>query len=219
MKRTLSVLIAALFLFSASAAYAGDCGELVQGMGSKLWRGSVNTVTGWVEIPVQVHKGYQKCSFLGGFWGIFKGVWCAAGRTISGAGEVATFWSADPESNEGIGVPLDSEYAWQNCGAPEEAECDFEKAVFYPMRDKFLRGVGYSLFGVAEVPGQIGKGIKCPSWDLGLIKGIWYFVGREAEGALDLTTFWLPNPCDTKAVKYDEKWPWSALGDELQVKG
>ena len=35
------------------------------------------------------------------------------GRTMSGAGDVVGFWAADPKSNDGVGIPLNAEYAWE----------------------------------------------------------------------------------------------------------
>lgn len=225
MKRTLSILVAALFLVSSSAAFAADApNELVQGMGAKAWRGAVNTVTGFVEIPVQISKGYEKDSFVGGFVGIFTGIWHGVGRTVSGAFELAGFWAADLESNEGMGVPLDAEYAWEKGEHYKLTDPDVQAATLNPMGMKLLRGLGNGLFGVAEIPGHIVKALRTPASevsipDLGLGIGIWHALGREIEGASDLATFFLPGPADTKAMKYDEKWPWTTLGTSLEVKG
>jgi putative exosortase-associated protein (TIGR04073 family) len=225
MKKMSSIIVAALFLFAAVPAFAADAPkELVDGMGAKAFRGGVNTLTGWVEIPMQISKGYEKDSFIGGFVGIFTGVWHAAGRTISGAFELAGFWSADLESNDGMGVSLDAEYAWEKGEKASLTDPSVEKATLNPMGMKLMRGIGNTVCGVAELPGQILKAVHTPATeikipDAGIVKGLWYMVSREIVGAGDLATFYMPGPVDTKAMKFDEKWPWSALGTELQVKG
>lgn len=225
MKKTLSIIVAVLFLFAAAPAFAADAPkDLVNGMGAKAYRGAVNTVTGMAEIPMQVSKGYEKDGVIGGVVGIFTGVWHAAGRTISGAFELAGFWSADLESNEGMGVTLDAEYAWEKGEKASLSSPSVEKATFDPMGMKLLRGFGNTVFGLAEVPGQIMKSIHTPAaeikiFDAGIGKGLWYFISREIVGASDLASFLLPGPADTKAMNFDEKWPWSALGTEFQVKG
>jgi len=71
-------------------------------------------------------------------------------------------------------------------------------------------------FGVVEVPGQIVKGVKAGAPDLGIIKGLWYWFSREIDGVYDVVTCLVPNPEDTKALPFDEKWPWSALGDSVK---
>ena len=222
MKKTLCILVAAVFLFSA-AAQAATTEELMTGMGHKLWRGAVNVLTGWVELPAQIVKGYNRGfagdennKAMGGFFGIFTGVWHAAGRTISGAAELAGFWAADPESNEGIGVPLDAEYAWEEGTHYNLCDPNFQEGTLAPMGHKLSRGLGNGLAGFLELPGQIMKGIKGKAPDLGIVKGLWYWYSREIDGCYDIVTFLLPGPGDTKALPFDEKWPWSAFGDSMK---
>ena len=94
--------------------------EVMKGMGEKAKRGAINTLTGWIEIPAQIAKGYEygwmgkeNTGWVGAIGGIFAGIGTAAGRTLSGMGELSGFWAADPEDNERIGIPLDAEYAWE----------------------------------------------------------------------------------------------------------
>ncbi|MDD4013632.1 MAG: exosortase system-associated protein, TIGR04073 family [Candidatus Omnitrophica bacterium] len=226
MKKTLCILVAAAFIFSSAAAQAATVDELMTGMGHKAWRGIINLVTGWVEIPAQIVKGYQRGigadqnnKVGGAIVGIFTGVVHASGRTLSGAGDIVSFWAADPESNEGIGLPLEAEYAWGEGEPYNLFDPSFGEATAAPILKKFGRGIGNTLFGFAEVPGQIAKGIEAKALDLGIFKGLWYSISREIDGCFDLVTFLLPGPVETKALPFDEKWPWSAIGDKLQVKG
>jgi putative exosortase-associated protein (TIGR04073 family) len=161
-------------------------------------------------------KGYQKTSFSGAFVGIFTGVWHGLGRTASGFYDMAGFWAADPKSNDGVGIPLDAEYAWQEGEHHSLTSPKVVDATVAPMGNKLMRGVGNTLFGFAEFPGQIWKGVREHAFDLGIGKGLWYWFSREVDGVYDAATFIVPNPKDTKGLAYDEKWPWSALGDSMK---
>lgn len=223
MRKSLLMLVLVLSMVMTSSFAHADAEELMTGMGQKLVRGVVNTFTGWIEFPVQIMKGYDRgldgegnSQFVGAIAGIFTGLGHSAGRTLSGMGDVATFWAADPESNEGVGLPLDAEYAWEEGEGHDIFDPNFTEGAIKPVGNKLLRGLGNSIFGVVEIPGQIVKGIKEGAPDLGIIKGLWYWGSRQAEGAWDLATFILPNPKDTKALAYDEKWAWSALGDGMK---
>ncbi|MFH1836619.1 MAG: exosortase system-associated protein, TIGR04073 family [Candidatus Omnitrophota bacterium] len=221
-KKLICVLVMLIFLMSSSVSYAAS-GDLLTGMGQKLFRGVVNVLTGWIEIPAQIGKGYDRGfmgnennKITGSIVGIFKGLGDFAGRTVSGVLDIAGFWAADPNSNEGIGIPLDAEYAWEE-GTPHNIfEPNLAEGAFKPIGSKLLRGIGNTVFGFVEIPGQVVKGIKEGSPDLGIIKGIWYFVSREVDGAADMATFYLANPRETKGLSFDETWPWSALGDDLK---
>ncbi|MBF0253322.1 MAG: exosortase system-associated protein, TIGR04073 family [Candidatus Omnitrophica bacterium] len=216
MKKVFS-LVLVLMLLVTQVSYA-DAGEVVTGMGQKLFRGFVNTFTGFIEFPMQIKKGWDR-GFLGdennrvagAFLGIFSGLGHAAGRTLSGVGEVVSFWAPDPENNEGIGLPLDAEYAWQEGEAYDIMDPNLAEGLLYPMGRKLFRGLGNAVLAPVEIPGQIIKGIKNRSFDLGILKGLWYTYGRATEGCFDISGFIFPNPVDNKAVAYDEKWPWDAL--------
>lgn len=215
-KRIVCLLMAMVFVaFLSGTAQAAGAEELFSGMGKKLVRGVVNTVTGWVEIPAQVYYGYKNDSFGGAFVGIFSGIWHGVGRTLSGAGDVVGFWAADPKSNEGVGIPLNDEYAWEEGTKYKFTDPSFGEATLNPIGNKLGRGLANSFLGFVELPGQIFKGLKLHAPDLGIIKGFWYWYSRQIDGAVDLASFLFPNPKDTKALSFDEKWPWSALGDTL----
>jgi putative exosortase-associated protein (TIGR04073 family) len=223
---------------SCSTPCAPACNDYINAMGSKLYRGAVNVLTGWWEIPAQVCKGWSNgcgpCSpnFMGGIGGLFKGVWFAVGRTLSGAGDIAGFWAADPCDNCGIGYALDSEYSWSDCPAATCPACNQPKpcscgacgtcpslGCLEPIGNKLMRGLGNGLFGIAEVPGQICKGAKNGSCDMGIIKGLWYMLSRTIDGAIDVASFIFPNPTDTKGLKFDDKWPWTAMTENCSICG
>lgn len=228
--------IAVVLIFSAvSVAGAADCGncvktnsrpvcggcskaspckteQLIGGMGKKFVRGVTNVFTGWIEIPAQISKGYKKACFGGACVGVCTGVWHFIGRTFSGFYDMAGFWAADPESNDGIGIPLDAEYAWEDGTHYSLTDPAFGAATVTPMGNKFARGLGNACFSFLELPGQFMKGWRAGSCDLGIGKGLWYWASREMDGVYDVATAIFPNPKDTMGMKYDEKWPWTAIG-------
>jgi len=215
------VVLAALFVLSGitTPVYAA-AEEYVDGAVDKLVGGVIGVLTGWVELPMQIYKGYnegfmgdENNKIVGAIAGIFDGIGHSAGRTLTGAGDIAGFWAANPKDNEGIGLMLDAEYAWEE-GTPYNAfEPNFEEGAIQPIGSKLLRGAGNMFLGVAEIPGQIAKGISNKSPDLGIIKGIWYFYSREVEGAKDIATFILPGPKETTGVAFDQEHPWDALSE------
>lgn len=223
MKKILSALtIVSIVALSPISSHAAS-DELFQGMGEKLWRGIVNTLTGWVEFPAQIIKGYNEGfmgdednKIVGAFIGIFDGIGHSAGRTLSGVTDIVGFWAASPESNEGVGIPLDAEYAWEEGRPYDMFDPDFTEATLRPMGKKLLRGLSNGLLGFVEIPGQIIKGISERAPDLGIIKGIWYMYSREVNGLSDIVTVILPNPEDTKGLAFDEEYPWDALADKLE---
>ena len=210
-KLALSVVLVMLVLaFSVSTVYAATCGEWVSGMGYKFFRGFLNAGTGWWEIPAQIGKGYNSGKFPGAFMGIFTGIWHATGRTLSGACDMAGFWTADPKDNDNVGIPLDDEYSWK-----EGVSYDMCKSGIAPIGNKLGRGLGNALFGLCEIPGQVAKGFKNHAADGGIGKGIWYALSREMDGVCDLATFLFPNPKDTKALPFDEEWAWTACNENM----
>jgi len=218
MKRgLLTILVLAVFMVSSITAHADE--NPFKLMMDKLWRGVVNTTTGWIEFPAQISKGYETGGFMGeeragaigALGGVFSGIGSAMGRTLSGAFQIAGFWAADPASNDGIGIPLDADYAWEEGTAYDLNDPSFTEATIAPVSLKFQRGLGNLFGGILEIPSQIVKGIKAPSWDLGIVKGLWFFVSREIDGASDLATFYLPGPRENQGYPFDEKWAWTAL--------
>jgi putative exosortase-associated protein (TIGR04073 family) len=208
---------------TGSGPYAANTEEFIGGMGKRFIRGVINTFTGWVEIPVQIAKGYKRGfggdpdnKAAGAFVGIFDGVWQGLGRTFAGFRDMAGFWAADHRTNDGVGIPLDAEYAWEDGTPYSLTKPSFSQATVEPMGNKLIRGVSDLLFGVLELPGQITKGIRIHAPDAGVVKGIWYFCSRTLDGAYDAATFLVPNPKDTTALAFDEKWPWDAMGENIK---
>lgn len=223
MRKTLVSLLAAVAILLSTAVGHAASDELMEGMVEKLWRGVVNTFTGWIEFPAQIIKGYNEGfmgdednKIVGAVVGIFDGIGHSAGRTLSGVTDIVGFWAASPETNEGVGLPLDAEYAWEE-GEPHDLfDPDFKEAAVMPVGKKLIRGLGNGLLGIAEIPGQIVKGISEGAPDLGIVKGIWYFYSREVAGLSDIATIILPNPEDTKGLAFDEEYPWEALAEGVQ---
>jgi putative exosortase-associated protein (TIGR04073 family) len=218
-KRSCALLTTALFLFFISNSHAAS-EDVLDGMANKFKRGVINTFTGVIEIPAQTIKGYnegflgdKENKLLGVACGIFEGLWHGAGRTLSGITDIAGFWAANPKDNENVGVPLDAEYAWEEGKSHEAFEPNFTEATIAPSVNKFFRGAGNTLFGFMEFPGQIYKGISQEPASPGLIKGLWYWISREASGISDLATALFPNPEGTAGFAFDEKWPWDNFSD------
>ena len=209
-------------VFSCSSVYA-EGNELLEGMGKKFVRGAVNILTGWVELPMQTIKGYKRGlpgdednKVLGVTCGFFKGIGHSIGRTVWGVVELVGFWAANPEDNAGIGLPLDAEYAWEegepyNCMDPS-----FGEATLQPMGKKLIRGLQNGIFGFAELPGQIIRGVKEGAPDFGIIKGFWFWYSREVYGIGDLATVIFPIPEDNPGRSFDDEYPWDAFVDVVE---
>jgi len=81
----------------------------------KAGRGVVNVVTGWIEVPKNLHLGLQEDNpVLGAGWGLIKGLGLAATRMVFGAYEVITFPLPYPAAYaspyEGLELP---DYPWE----------------------------------------------------------------------------------------------------------
>jgi hypothetical protein len=209
---------AVAFLF-ASASHAADP-FVGDGMADKGTHGLVNIFTGWMEIPVQMKQGYDSgyseernrispaesrtAGFVGGF---FTGSANAVGRTFTGVYQLAGFWSANHESNEGVGHHLGKEYAWQK-SAPPEPTCPGKR-----IEAKLGRGFGDLTAGPAEIPIQADK-----TWtvdrihDPGFGKGLWFATSRIYGGVFDIVGFVLPGYQKTYGYGYDTESPFWHYG-------
>jgi putative exosortase-associated protein (TIGR04073 family) len=85
--------------------------EVIDGMATKLVRGTANVLTGWMEFPKQIYLTFKEDGIAKGiFVGPVKGVGMLLVRTASGAGEMATFFVAYP----GFYDPyFDPSYVWE----------------------------------------------------------------------------------------------------------
>jgi putative exosortase-associated protein (TIGR04073 family) len=107
MSRPLTILVVICF---ASIVFAGTSGasgyrnietaspqDIVEGMATKGVRGVANILTGWVEIPKQIYVTGKETGWLrGSVIGPLKGIGMTVVRTVSGAGELLTFFVAYP---------------------------------------------------------------------------------------------------------------------------
>lgn len=210
------VIVVAVFFSSAAYAAEGAAGDAM----AKLQRGFLNTATGWVEVPSQISKGFKEGfggnvdNKIGGIVaGTVEGVLAGVGRTFSGVVEVLTFWAKTPASNEGVGIALENKLAWEEDAVYDLENKDVETTMISPMTEKFKRGIANLLFGIAEIPGQMKKGISEKAYDFGLINGLVNFVSREISGAVDLATVFIPTPKDAIGMHFDDEYPWDALAN------
>jgi putative exosortase-associated protein (TIGR04073 family) len=211
MKKVL-VLLVASFIFIAFPVHSEN-GNYFKSSVEKAKQGFTNLLTGWLEVPFQAVKGYkaglgekEKNKLLGGFFGIFRGFVHGIGRTVDGAYEVATFALPNPKNNEGVGVPLDSKYVWQ-----EGKQYSIPNEGIKPIAKKAKRGFINSVFAIIDVPAQTGKGFKEDKPFKGLAKAIVFPLGRFSSGIYDLVTFILPNDAEGYGYALTEKYPWDAL--------
>lgn len=217
------VVLSLVSCLAATPSFAATT-DVVGGMKDKAVRGVINLFTGIVELPVQICKGYRNgfgpiqnevgSKTVGTILGVFRGLGHAAGRTGWGAHELFGFWSVNPEDNEGNGIPLDAEYAWEEGTQYNIFEPSLKEGI-KPYGRKLLRGIANGFLGIAELPGQTIKGMHDGNVLKGLGKGVWYWFSREVYGMGLAYSFLLPNPADNPGVAFDGEWPWTVLSEEL----
>lgn len=220
MKKFLLVVLMLSLMTTSALAATDDFGE---GMAMKFKRGIVNLFTGIIEVPAQIMKGYDKgfdhieneagSKVVGTVLGFFRGFSHAGGRMSWGALELFGFWAANPLDNEGIGIPLDAEYAWEEGTQYNYFDPSLEEGI-KPIFRKLGRGLGNGLLGIAELPGQTMKGFDEGEPVKGVVKGVWYWFSRGVYGLGDIYTTLSPNPPDNLGVAFDTKWPWDTLSDQ-----
>ena len=77
---------------ATSAPDSTDTTFRANGAFSKLGRGAVNTLTGWVEVPKRVHETAQRSGpWVGITWGLLRGLGYGFIRTAGGLYEAVTF--------------------------------------------------------------------------------------------------------------------------------
>lgn len=75
-------------------------------MFTKMGRGIVNVLTGWIEIPKNVAREWRETDpFTGLILGTIKGIGWGFGRTISGVYEIITFPFPIPRNYEPLMMP------------------------------------------------------------------------------------------------------------------
>jgi hypothetical protein len=222
MKRIpLAAVVAVLISVMAAPSYAAT-EDIGKGMFEKAKRGVIDLVTGFVEFPVQICKGYKHgVSFIdntagsktvGTVLGVFRGVGHAVGRTASGATELAGFWTANAIDNHGVGVPLDAQYAWEQGEQYSIFQPTLAEGV-KPWGRKLLQGLGDGLLGIAEVPSQISKGKREGNIAKGVVRGVWFWLSREVYGSTSVYTCVVPNHKENPGYAFSGKWAWSELSD------
>ena len=107
-----AALLLAMAMTLVQPAWAGtgsvDSSNYNTGYGvvTKLFRGIINTVTGWMEIPKQMAVVGQDSGPGPAFtWGFVKGIGYAVGRTVVGAYEIVTFPIPVPEGYRPVMEP------------------------------------------------------------------------------------------------------------------
>lgn len=221
MKKILIVLVVSMFFIQSGFA---STGEVLDGMKQKAIRGAVNLVTGIVEFPVQIYKGYNNGfePIESSFWskiagtvlGIFRGCSHAAGRISWGGLELFGFWSASPIDNEGVGIPFDAEYAWEEGDQYSIFEPNLKEGLM-PIGRKLVRGIGNSVVAIAEVPCQTVEGGFQGSSLKGFGKGLWFWLSRQVYGFGEVVTCIVPNPQDNPGYLLNGQWPWSILNEDI----
>jgi putative exosortase-associated protein (TIGR04073 family) len=215
MKKVLVFLCVAMFLFSASV-YANYADKAIE----KGKQGLANVITGWLEVPYQSVKGFRDGfgsggnKILGGFFGIFRGFVHAFGRTLTGVYEIVSFPLPNPKSNEGIGIPLDSQYTWE-----KGTQYSLVKEGLKPMGLKLGRGAVNLGLGWLDFPAQLSKGFSTGHPYKGMGKSLLYPLGRFASGLYEVVTCVLPGDAGSYGDALSEKNPWDAFSSDKRDNG
>ena len=108
MKRSLVGLVGVAAAIALVAPVPAALAEPMEGgkAFTKLTRGLVNIVTGWVEIPKRIHETSQTSGAWAGFtWGLLRGLGHGFIRTAAGAYEFVTFPFPAPPGYEPVIQP------------------------------------------------------------------------------------------------------------------
>ena len=125
MNRSVALLgiIAVTFFFLPSAPASAESMDTNKAL-TKLTRGFVNLVTGWVEVPKRIQETAQDNGALAGFtWGLLRGIGYGFVRTAAGGYELLTFPFPAPPDYEPV---IDPEYVFTESG-PGPAHHTFHK--------------------------------------------------------------------------------------------
>ena len=212
MRQSVVIILSSVFISVSFPLHAQKAPHYLNSSVDKAKQGITNILTGWLELPFQVYKGYKKgfkdgdLKILGGFFGIFRGALHGIGRTASGAYQLTTFALPNPKDNEGVGVPLDSQYVWQ-----EGEQYSFGAEGTTPIGKKAMRGLSNTFLGIFDMPGQFMKGVKNDKPLVGLGNSILIPVSRMLSGVYDLGTVFLPNSSKGYGYPLEEEYPWDAF--------
>ena len=104
MKRA-AVIVGVIALLAGAAPASAEPMEAGKAI-TKLTRGFVNLVTGWVEIPKRIHETSEESGALAGFtWGLLRGLGHGFIRTAAGGYELFTFPFPAPPGYEPVIQP------------------------------------------------------------------------------------------------------------------
>ena len=112
-------LMAVAAVFSATVMLVGATQAAAESMESgkaltKLGRGGVNILTGWVEIPKRIQETATTSGTAAGFtWGLLRGIGHGFIRTAAGVYELVTFPFPAPPDYRSVIQP---EYVFSNTG-------------------------------------------------------------------------------------------------------
>ena len=218
MKTTVKNLIVTagiLLTILVSAAYQPD--PQITREGNKAVHGVINVLTFPLEFPVQSYKGYSRgvkglgedtglSRFAGCLWGfVGHGTHKATGRLWLGLYQLGGYWTLNPATNEGVGLLLDSEYAFD---LDQPLETSFNNGLNM-VGNKLRRGLLNVYWGtVAELPGKTVAGFSEKTPIRGILKGSWYMLSRLWQGVHDTGGFLLPNSPQTLGYVYEVDEPW-----------
>lgn len=202
-------LLLSFSLYAQTPNYAVACAN-------KTKQGVANILTSWLEVPCQIAKGFNhgfggegKSQIIGGFFGFFRGIIHGVGRLGCGCIQLATFFLPNPQNNDGVGIPLDSQFAWE-----EGTQYSIVNQGIEPVGRKAFRGIINTLFWPLEFPGQLVKGFRQDKPFKGIAKALTFPFARLGYGIYDLTTVVLPNETEGYGYPLNEKLPWDAFVQE-----
>ena len=218
------VVATLVLLLLAPAAFAAT-EDIGQGMIDKAKRGAINLFTAIVEVPMQAYKGYNNgldliknrplSKGVGAILGLFRGFGHAAGRMGWGALELFGFWAANHQDNDGVGIPFDAEYAWEEGDQYSIFKPTLGEGV-KPIGRKLVRGLADAFGGIAEIPGQAIRGKNEGNVWMGIGKGLWFWASRAIYGMGDIMTCVVPNPVDNPGYPFTTEYPWTEFTEGLK---
>ncbi len=92
MRRRVGLAVILMCVTLAGPTYAAKEEPRSNGAGTKLGRGAVNLVTGWVEIPKRIREtANSQGAAAGATWGLLRGLGYGFVRTAAGLYEIVTF--------------------------------------------------------------------------------------------------------------------------------
>lgn len=211
-----SVLAATSCMYAASEGY-------IYGVHENVTHGLANIGSCWMEIPMQIKKGYSEGvpgaqspefgRFVGCVQGVYNGLSHGLGRLTWGIVEVAGCWAANPPDNESIQMLLDADYAWEE-GNKTRLFTPSAAQGFDQIGNRLERGAKNLLGSPVELIGQPRKAVALDGWlslPVGVVRGIWATGSRIIYGAGDILLSPVPGPVENYGVAFPDDNPWDGL--------